>query len=76
MGVSLDDILVDECLHYVERPMAILEWKVKVLRNKEITLVKVHWEHRRGSEWTWKPEAEIREHYPGLFTATEFEDEF
>ena len=32
--VSLDDIQVDECLNYVERPMAILVRKIKVLRNK------------------------------------------
>lgn len=44
--------------------MAILERKVKVLWNKEIPLVKVQWEHRRGSEWTWEPEAEMQEHYP------------
>ena len=51
--VSLDGIQVDECLNYVERPMAILERKMKILRNKEIPLVKVQWGHRRGSEWTW-----------------------
>ena len=50
--VSLDDIQVDERLTYVERHMAILERKKKVLSNKEIPLVKVQWEHRRGSEWT------------------------
>ena len=51
--VSLDDIQVDEHLNYVERTMAILERKKKVLRNKEIPFVKVQWEHHRGSEWTW-----------------------
>ena len=30
--VSLDDIQVDERLNYVERPVTILERKVKVLR--------------------------------------------
>ena len=39
--VSLDDILVDKRHNYVERPVAILERKVKVLRNKELPLVKV-----------------------------------
>ena len=39
--VSLDDFQVDECLNYVERHVAILERRVKVLRNKEIPLVKV-----------------------------------
>ena len=51
--VSLDDIQVDERLNYVEMPIAILERKVKVLRSKEIPLVKVRWQHWRGSEWAW-----------------------
>ena len=73
--VSLDDIQVDERLNYVERPVAILERKMKVLRNKEIPMVKVQWEHWRGYEWTWEPEFEMREHYPNLFTAADSEDE-
>ena len=73
--VSLDDIQVDERLNYVERPVAILEKKKKILRNKEIPLVKVQWEHQRGSEWTWEPEAEMREHYPTLFILADFKGE-
>ena len=56
--VPIDDIQVDERLNYVERPIAILERKTKSLRNKEIGLVKVQWQHRKGSEWTWEPEEE------------------
>ncbi|KAJ9557295.1 hypothetical protein OSB04_011909 [Centaurea solstitialis] len=64
--VPIDDIQVDERLNYIERPIAILERKTKSLRNKEIGLVKVQWEHRKGSEWTWEPEAEMRSNYPEL----------
>jgi hypothetical protein len=39
--VPLEDIQVDESLNYVERPIAILERKLKKLRNKEIGIVKV-----------------------------------
>ena len=46
----MEDIQVDERLNYVEKLVAILERKKKILRNKEIPLVKVQWEHRRGSE--------------------------
>ncbi|KAJ9545458.1 hypothetical protein OSB04_025165 [Centaurea solstitialis] len=62
--ILIDDIQVDERLNYVERPIAILERKTKSLRNKEIGLVKVQWEHRKGSEWTWEPEAEMRANHP------------
>ena len=71
----LDDIQVDEHLNYVERPVTILERKVKVLWKNEIPLLKVQWKQRRGFEWTWEPEAEMWEHYPGLFTTADFKDE-
>ena len=58
--VSLNDIQVGERLDYMERPVAILVRGVKVLRVKEVPLVRVQWEHQRGSEWTWEPKAECR----------------
>ena len=39
--VSLDDILIDKHLNYVKRLVAILEMKLKFLRSKEVSLVKV-----------------------------------
>lgn len=39
--VSLGDLQDDERLNYVERPLAVLERKVNVMRSKEIPLVKV-----------------------------------
>ena len=39
--VFLDDIQADEYLNYIERPVAVVERKMKVLQNKEIPLVKV-----------------------------------
>ena len=57
--------------------MAILDRKSKDLRNKRVELVKVQWQHRKGSEWTWEPVSEMMEHYPELFQdrAADFEDE-
>ena len=39
--VPLKYIKVDASLNYIERPIAILDWKVKVLRNKEVPWVRV-----------------------------------
>ena len=50
--VPLDDIQIDNCLNYVERLVAILDRKTKALHNKEVSLVKVRWQHQKGSEWT------------------------
>ncbi|KAK1413191.1 hypothetical protein QVD17_34962 [Tagetes erecta] len=65
--VPLNDIEVDEKLNYVEKPVAILDHKIKQLRNKEIRQVKVQWKHRRGSDTTWEAEDEMRKYYPELF---------
>ena len=46
--------------------MAILDRKSRDLRNKRVELVKVQWQHRKGSEWTWEPEDEMREHLMGF----------
>ncbi|KAJ9545549.1 LOW QUALITY PROTEIN: hypothetical protein OSB04_025256 [Centaurea solstitialis] len=43
---------------HVERPIAVLEMKNKILRNKDLD--RVQWGHRKGSEWTMEPEAEFR----------------
>ncbi|KAJ9564288.1 hypothetical protein OSB04_000254 [Centaurea solstitialis] len=67
--VPLEDIEVDERLNYAEKPIAVLERKTKTLRNKEIWIVKVQWEHQKGSEWTWEPEDEMRRNHPELFQA-------
>ena len=73
--VPLEDIRIDERRKYVEKLIAILERKIKKHRNKAIGTVKVPWQHLKGSEWTWEPEAEMREHYPELFEGRDFEDE-
>ncbi|KAK1415113.1 hypothetical protein QVD17_30884 [Tagetes erecta] len=65
--VPLNDIEVNEKLNYVEKPVAILDHKVKQLRNKEINQVKVQWKHRRGSDTTWESEEEMKKYYPELF---------
>ncbi|KAK1406142.1 hypothetical protein QVD17_41429 [Tagetes erecta] len=65
--VPLNDIEVDDKLNYVEKPVAILDRKVKQLRNKIINQVKVQWKHRRGSDTTWEAEDEMRKYYPEIF---------
>ncbi|XP_071921800.1 uncharacterized protein [Coffea arabica] len=64
-----EDIELDESLTYEERPIRILDKKVKDLRNKQIPLVKVLWKHHEVEEATWELEKDMREKYPDLFTA-------
>ena len=66
--VPSEDIQVDASLNYAERPVAIVDRKIKVLRNKEVPLVLVQWQQRKGSEMTWESEREMREQHPELFS--------
>ncbi|KAL7583408.1 uncharacterized protein LOC111878983 [Lactuca sativa] len=50
--VSLEEIHVDECMNYIEIPIAILDRKTKTLQNKEVGLLKVQRQHQKGSKWT------------------------
>ena len=54
-----EDIEIDEMLTYEERPVKLLDHKVKELRNKRILLVKVLWRNHRLEEATWEVEKEI-----------------
>ncbi|XP_073061742.1 uncharacterized protein [Primulina eburnea] len=55
-------------LSYHERPIHILDRKVKVLRNKETGILKVLWSNHVIEEATWEPEEEMKQSYPDLFT--------
>ncbi|XP_075518289.1 uncharacterized protein LOC142552398 [Primulina tabacum] len=54
-------------LSYEEVQVQILDCKVKVLRNKEIGIVKVLWRNHMIEEATWEPEEEMKHRYPNLF---------
>ncbi|XP_073279514.1 uncharacterized protein [Primulina huaijiensis] len=56
-------------LSYRERPVQILDRKVKVLRNKEIGIVMVLWSNHVIEEATWEPKEEMKQHYSDLFTS-------
>ncbi|XP_024965926.1 uncharacterized protein LOC112506129 [Cynara cardunculus var. scolymus] len=61
------EIYVDENNRCVEEPEAILECKTKVLRHKEVVMVKVKWKHHRGSNVTWEAKEDLKRCYPHLF---------
>ncbi len=54
-------------LTYEEEPIEILAYEVKQLRNKQIPLVKVLWNHHVGQEATWEREEDMRRQHPQLF---------
>jgi hypothetical protein len=58
---------VSSDLSFEEKPIRIVDFKVKQLRNKEISLVKVVWQFHSGEECTWEVEEMMRTNYPDLF---------
>nr|GEW33926.1 putative reverse transcriptase domain-containing protein [Tanacetum cinerariifolium] len=66
--VPLDEIEIDENLHFVEEPMEIVKRDVKKLKRRRIPLVKVRWNSRQGAEYTWKSEDQFRKKYQHLFS--------
>ncbi|XP_075523974.1 uncharacterized protein LOC142556397 [Primulina tabacum] len=54
-------------LTYQEVPIQILDRKVKVLRNKEINIIKILWCNQLVEEAMWEPEEEMKQRYLELF---------
>ncbi|XP_071727758.1 uncharacterized protein [Rutidosis leptorrhynchoides] len=69
MRVPLNEITLNNKLEYVKEPVAILDEKVKEIRNKRIQTYKVQWHHRKGSECTWESEEFVMENLPSLHAA-------
>ncbi|GJZ37632.1 putative reverse transcriptase domain-containing protein [Tanacetum coccineum] len=69
LQVQLDEIQVDAKLNFVEEPVEILEREVKKLKWSRIAIVKVRWNSKRGSEFTWEREDQMKLKYPHMFSA-------
>ncbi|GKE86074.1 hypothetical protein Tco_1559816 [Tanacetum coccineum] len=67
LDIPLDEIQVDDKLHFIEEPVEIMDDEVKRLKQSHIPIVKVHWNSRRGPEFTWEREDQIQKKYPHLF---------
>ncbi|GKC34365.1 hypothetical protein Tco_1046749 [Tanacetum coccineum] len=68
--IPLDEIQIDDKLHFVEEPVEIVDRQVKRLKQNNIPIVKVRWNSRRGLEFTWECKNQFRSKYLHLFTNT------
>ncbi|GKD12151.1 putative reverse transcriptase domain-containing protein [Tanacetum coccineum] len=59
---------VDAKLNFVEEPVEILEREFKKLKRSRIAIVKVWWNLKRGLEFTWEREDQMKLKYPHLFS--------
>ncbi|GJR57133.1 putative reverse transcriptase domain-containing protein [Tanacetum coccineum] len=68
--VPLEEIEIDENLHFVEEPIEIVARDVKKLKRRRIPLVKVHWNSRQGADYTWEQEDQFKTKYLHLFATS------
>nr|GEX26700.1 putative reverse transcriptase domain-containing protein [Tanacetum cinerariifolium] len=68
LQVPLDEIQVDAKLNFMKEPMEILEREFKKLKRSRIAIVKVRWNSKRGPEFTWEREDQMKLEYPYVFS--------
>ncbi|GJW37811.1 putative reverse transcriptase domain-containing protein [Tanacetum coccineum] len=65
--IPLDEIRLNDKLHFIEEPVEIVDREVKQHKQSRIPIVKVHWNSHRGPEFMWKREDQFKNKYPHLF---------
>ncbi|KAD3336964.1 hypothetical protein E3N88_32484 [Mikania micrantha] len=66
--IPLDEVQLDDKLHFIEEPIEIMDRDVKTLKRSRIPIIKVRWNSKRGPEFTWEREDHMKKKYPQLFT--------
>ncbi|GJY67591.1 putative reverse transcriptase domain-containing protein [Tanacetum coccineum] len=67
LAILLEEIHIDDKLNFIEEPVEIMDREVKWLKQSRILIVKVRWNSRRGPEFTWEREDQMKKKYPHLF---------
>nr|GEW84022.1 reverse transcriptase domain-containing protein [Tanacetum cinerariifolium] len=65
--ISLDEVQLNDKLHFVKEPIEIMDREVKWLIQSRIPFVKVCWNSRQGPKFTWERDELFRSKYPYLF---------
>ncbi|GKE55539.1 hypothetical protein Tco_1494724, partial [Tanacetum coccineum] len=66
--IPMKELRLDDKLNFVEETVEIMDQEVKQLKQSRIPIVKVKWDSKRGLEFTWEREDQIRAKYPHLFS--------
>ncbi|GJY78465.1 putative reverse transcriptase domain-containing protein [Tanacetum coccineum] len=65
--IPMKELWLDDKLNFVEEPIEIMDQEIKQLKRSRIPIVKVRWNSKRGLEFMWEREDQIRAKYPNLF---------
>ncbi|GJS70629.1 putative reverse transcriptase domain-containing protein [Tanacetum coccineum] len=71
LAIPLDEIQIDDKLHFTEEPVEIMDREVKQLKQSRIPIMKVRWNLRQGPEFTWERDDQMKKKYPHLFVNPE-----
>ncbi|GKB34306.1 putative reverse transcriptase domain-containing protein [Tanacetum coccineum] len=66
--IPMKELRLDDKLNFIEELVEIMDREVKQLRQSRIPIVKLRWNSKRGPEFTWGCEDQIRTKYPHLFS--------
>ncbi|GJY24503.1 hypothetical protein Tco_0398161 [Tanacetum coccineum] len=58
--ILLEELRVDDKLHFMEKPIEVMDREIKQLKKGRIPIIKVRWNSRRGSEFTWEREDQFK----------------
>ncbi|GKA62727.1 putative reverse transcriptase domain-containing protein [Tanacetum coccineum] len=64
LAIPLDEIQIDDKLNFIKETVKIMDQEVKRIKQSRIPIVKVHWNLRRGTEFTWEREDQMKKKYP------------
>ncbi|XP_076931972.1 uncharacterized protein LOC143597330 [Bidens hawaiensis] len=67
LHIPLDEVRIDKTMHFVEKPVEIIDGMDKETKRSRIPLVKVRWESKRSAEVTWEREDQMKSKYPHIF---------
>ncbi|GJW38785.1 hypothetical protein Tco_0064630 [Tanacetum coccineum] len=65
--IPMKELRLDDKLNFVEEPVEIMDREVKQLKQSRIPIVKVRRNSKRGPEFMWEREDQIRAKNPHLF---------
>nr|GEY17938.1 putative reverse transcriptase domain-containing protein [Tanacetum cinerariifolium] len=70
LQIPLNKIQVYAKLNFVEETLENLDREFKKFKRSRIAIVKVRWNSKRGPEFTWEREDQIKLKYPHLFSSS------
>ncbi|GJT12282.1 putative reverse transcriptase domain-containing protein [Tanacetum coccineum] len=59
--IPLEELRVDDKLHFVEEPVEVMDREIKQLKRSRIPIIKVRWNSKRGPEFTWEREDQFKQ---------------